>query len=75
MSALTLTLRILGLLLVAASFFMGRIMMVFPGLPLQIGPIPFKHLVFGVGVVLYLAVAAKARLDWKKRDKSKESEL
>jgi len=72
MIPLTLILRIVGLLLVASSFFMGRILMVFPGLPLTIGGIPFKHLIFALGVLIYVAAAWKSKMDWQKSRRAKE---
>lgn len=46
--------------------------MVFPGLPLTIGGIPFKHLIFALGVLIYVAAAWKSKMDWQKSRRAKE---
>ncbi len=46
--------------------------MVLPGLPLSIGGVPFKHLIFALGVLLYIAGAWKSKLDWQKNRRVKE---
>lgn len=66
MSIPNLAVRFIGMALIVASFFMRNIMMLFPGLPLQLGGIAFKHYIFAVGVILYLLAAWQSKASWKR---------
>ena len=61
MNPVTVVLRLVGLLLVAASFFGARILAVFPGLPLSI-----KTILFAAGVALYATGAVMDKVAWSR---------
>lgn len=75
MNPATIVLRLLGIVFVAASFFVARILMVFPGLPLEIGPVPTKTLIFVVGVLLYAAGAVMDKMAWNAAHRAGKDEL